>query len=96
MPTVRTSSDLQRNIGSVYDFCDQTGEPVYVTRNGKPSLVVMNADSFDNLLTRQTELEEELKLYRLLMQSELDRLKGDTYAWEDVQRERAMIDSSVA
>lgn len=96
MPHIKTSSDLQRNIGAIYDLCDRTGEPVYVTRNGQSSLVVMNADSFENLLARQDELEEELELYRALMQSEIDRLEGETYAWEDVQRERASLEPSVA
>ncbi|MDO4405170.1 MAG: type II toxin-antitoxin system Phd/YefM family antitoxin [Atopobiaceae bacterium] len=96
MTHIKTSSDLQRNIGAIYDLCDRTKEPVYVTRNGKSSLVVINADSFDDILARQAELEEELELYRTLMQSELDRLKGDTFAWEDVQRERMSMEPGVA
>lgn len=96
MAITRTSSDIQRNIGAIYDFCDRTDEPVYVTRNGKPTLVVMNADAFDATLERQADLEEELARYKALMQSEIDRLKGDTYAWEDVERERAFMSPSVA
>lgn len=96
MAITKTSSDIQRNIGAIYDFCDRTDEPVYVTRNGKPSLVLMNADAFDEVLARQADLEEELERYKELMQSEIDRLKGDTYAWEDVERERESMNPGAA
>lgn len=48
MPNVRTASELQRNINAIYDLCESTKEPVYITRNGKESLVVMDAQAFDD------------------------------------------------
>lgn len=96
MPAIRSSSDLQRNISAIYELCDKAGEPVYVTRNGEASLVVMNADAFEDLLARQDELEQELELYKALMQSEIDRLSGNTYSWEDIRRQRQPLGSEVA
>ncbi len=43
MPNIRTASELQRNMNAIYDLCESTKEPVYITRNGRESLVVMDA-----------------------------------------------------
>ncbi|MCH3957780.1 MAG: type II toxin-antitoxin system Phd/YefM family antitoxin [Olsenella sp.] len=51
MPNVRTASELQRNINAIYDLCESTKEPVYITRNGKESLVVMDAQALMMPLT---------------------------------------------
>ena len=96
MAHIKSSSDLQRNISAIYDLCDRTGEPVYITRNGAASLVVMDAGSFEDLLERQDELEHELRVYKMIMQSEIDRLSGQTHAWDDIKRERAAMNESVA
>ena len=34
MPTIRPISDLRNNANEISDFCRQTHEPVYITRNG--------------------------------------------------------------
>lgn len=96
MPAVRTSSELQRNISAIYDLYDRTGEPVYITRNGASSLVAMDADSFEGLIDRQTELEHELSVYKALMQSEIDRLEGKISSWDDVVHQRASLKIDVA
>jgi len=96
MAHIKSSSDLQRSISSIYDLCSRTGEPVYITRNGEASLVVMDAESFEDMLDRQHELEHELQVYKQIMQSELDRLSGNTVSWDDVKRERSALRDSVA
>ena len=96
MAHIRSSSDLQRNISAIYDLCDRTGEPVYVPRNGAASLVVMEADSFESLLEHQDELERELRIYKALMQSEIERLSRRTFSWDDVKRDRAALNESIA
>lgn len=96
MAYIKSSSDLQRSISSIYDLCSRTGEPVYITRNGEASLVVMDAESFEDMLDRQHELEHELQVYKQIMQSELDRLSGNTVSWDDVKRERSALRDSVA
>ena len=96
MAHIRSSSDLQRNISAIYDICDRTGEPVYVPRNGAASLVVMEADSFESLLEHQDELERELRIYKALMQSEIERLSRRTFSWDDVKRDRAALNESIA
>ena len=90
MVMTKTSSDIHRDIGTTCDCCDRTDEPVDVTCNSKPSLVVMNADAYDEVLAQQSDFMEELERYKVLMHSETDRLKDDTYTWEDVERERGL------
>lgn len=47
MPIIRTASDLQRNISEIYELCENSPEPVYITRNGKADLVVMDARAYE-------------------------------------------------
>lgn len=47
MPVVKPISDLQRNFGSIADICHKTKEPAYLTKNGSASLVVMDAEVYD-------------------------------------------------
>ena len=54
MPVTIPVSELQRNFKSTLDRCERSSEPLYLTRNGKASLVVMSADAFDE---RMSELE---------------------------------------
>ena len=47
MPTVMPVSELQRNFKKVVDECERSSDPIYLTRNGSASLVVMDAAAFD-------------------------------------------------
>lgn len=47
MPAVKPISDLQRNFDSIADSCHKTKEPVCLTKNESASLVVMNAEAYD-------------------------------------------------
>ena len=42
MPTIRPISDLRNNANEISDFCRQTHEPVYITRNGSGDMVVLS------------------------------------------------------
>lgn len=47
MPSIRPISDLRNSANEISDFCRQTREPVYITRNGTGDMVVMNIDEFE-------------------------------------------------
>ncbi len=96
MALVRTTSDLQRNMGEVCDICKETREPIYVTRNGETALVLMDAGAFEEREALLSDLEHELALFKTLMQSEIDRLEGKTYDWDEIQRERAVMRGAIA
>jgi len=42
MPSIRPISDLRSNANEISDFCRQTREPVYITRNGTGDMVVIS------------------------------------------------------
>lgn len=62
MPNIKSSTDLRNNYNDISSYCRETGEPVYITKNGRGDLAVMNIDSFNKLMDRY-------ELYRLLEQS---------------------------
>ena len=47
MPTIRPISDLRNNANEISDFCRQTHEPVYITRNGSGDMVVLSMEGYE-------------------------------------------------
>lgn len=47
MPTIRPISDLRNNANEISDFCRQTHEPVYITRNGSGDMVVLSIEEYE-------------------------------------------------
>lgn len=47
MPSIRPISDLRNNANEISDFCRQTGEPVYITRNGTGDMVVVSMEEYE-------------------------------------------------
>ena len=50
MPRIRPISDLRNNAAEISDFCRQTREPVYITRNGSGDMVVLNIEEYERQL----------------------------------------------
>ena len=46
MPCIRPISDLRNNANEISDFCRQTREPVYITRNRTGDMVVLSMEEF--------------------------------------------------
>ena len=65
MPRVRPISDLRNKCHEISKICHDTGEPVYITKNGEDSLVVMSVAAYERDQAR-------LELYRLLDDAEAD------------------------
>ncbi len=76
MMNIKPSTAIRKNYNQISDLCRQTGEPVYLTKNGEGDLVVMDVESF-------TRRESLIKLKEKLMQSEIDIQKGRTYSVEE-------------
>jgi len=76
MMNIKPSAAIRKNYNQIAELCRQTGEPVYLTKNGEGDLVVMDVESF-------ARRESLLKLKEKLMQSELDILKGRTYSVDE-------------
>lgn len=47
MPNIRPISDLRNSANEISDFCRQTREPVYITRNGSGDMVVMSMEAYE-------------------------------------------------
>jgi prevent-host-death family protein len=47
MPSIRPISDLRNNANEISDFCRQTREPVFITRNGSGDMVVLNMEEYE-------------------------------------------------
>lgn len=59
MATIRPVSHLQRKIGELTKLAKDTGEPIYLTKNGIEHLVLMDADAFDKLQRRAEKGERK-------------------------------------
>ena len=88
MPITRTASDLQRNIGDIYELCEQNDQPIYITRNGHADLVVMSADAYEKqALLRQQVYEYEMELKRKAIDAYQDMLAGNEIPLSEALKE---------
>ena len=69
MPSIRPISDLRNNANEISDFCRQTREPVYITRNGTGDMVVVSIEEYE----RQQAI---IDLYGKLAVAELEIASG--------------------
>lgn len=88
MAIVKPSSDLQRNISSIYELCRETKEPVYITRNGETNLVVMDAEAFDDRMSLERRiLAREMSTYQGIMRGYEDAQAGRLTPLDEVRKE---------
>jgi prevent-host-death family protein len=52
MPSIRPSSDLRNSYNQISEYCHTYNEPVYITKNGKGDLVVMDINTYEKLVGR--------------------------------------------
>lgn len=69
MPNIRPISDLRNSANEISDFCRQTREPVYITRNGTGDMVVLSMEEYE----RRMGL---IDLYGKLAQAEQEIASG--------------------
>ena len=79
MPNIKSSTDLRNNYNEISSFCHQTGEPIFITKNGCEDLVIMSINSFNKFI-------EKYELYKLLEQSESDFTNDRTLTFDDSMR----------
>ena len=68
--TIMASADIRLNYNSVVEKCKESGEPIYLTKNGQGELVVMDIASFE-------KREQELRAQQLVLESYAARLAGE-------------------
>ena len=86
MPTVKPISDLQRNLGAIAEECHETRSPIYLTKNGNASLVVMDAEAFDEQFSSAANLREyEMRVYRSIARGYDDLVNGRVRPWSQAK-----------
>lgn len=70
MSRIRPISDLRNKSQEISRICHETGEPVFITKNGEGDLVVMSLAAYERDQAR-------LELYRLLDEAEENVRRGD-------------------
>lgn len=56
---IKPSAAIRQNYTEISNLCKETGEPVFLTKNGEGDLVVMNIAVYDQR-EKQLELREKL------------------------------------
>ena len=69
MPQIISGTKLRNGYSEVSTWCHETGEPVFVTRNGDGDLAVMSIEAFEDLTSR-------LALYEALAEGREDVASG--------------------
>lgn len=70
MPIVRPIAELSTKLDEISKICRDSGEPVFMTRQGAAELVVVSHQEWER---RQARLE----LYQALDEAEADQAAGD-------------------
>lgn len=81
MNTIRPVSDLRNNFSEISKIVHETGEPVFLTKNGYSDMVVLSFEAFNNL---QFESEVYLKLKDA---EEYSQLNNKTFSSKEVLNE---------
>ncbi len=61
MPNIRPSADIRNNYPELSKLCKETGQPIYITVNGKGDVALIDIDVLDELYAR-IDLYEKLSL----------------------------------
>lgn len=78
MPTVKPLSEFNRNQSAIISELADTQRPMYLTRNGSASIVVMDAEAFDRAMSfRSSVYANEMRVYGSLMKGYADFARGD-------------------
>lgn len=67
--TIMASADIRLKYNDVVEKCRESGEPIYLTKNGQGELVVMDIVSFE-------KREQELMAQQLVLEAYAARLAG--------------------
>ena len=68
--TIMPSADIRLKYNDVVEKCKESGEPIYLTKNGQGELVVMDIASFERR-------EQELHAQQLVLEAFAARLAGE-------------------
>ena len=77
---IMASADIRQNYNNVVEKCKESGQPVYLTKNGQGELVVMDIGSFE-------KKEQELRAQQAVLVSIAARMAGEKdYSLEESKK----------
>ncbi len=92
MPTILPVSDLQRNFKAVSETIEKSGEPVYLTRNGYPAMVIMDAEAYEEERSlKDLIFEREERIRERALRAHEQALAGQTTSLEEARRLRGEL-----
>ena len=78
MNTIRPVSDLRNNFAEISKTVHETGQPVFLTKNGFGDMVVLSMEAYENL-------QFESEVYTKLQEAEREAALTDTrYSSKDI------------
>ena len=80
MPKIKSSTDLRNNYNEISKFCNESKEPVFITKNGQGDLAVMSIDTYEML-------NGKLELYRLLDEGRTAVEEGRKRPMNDIMKD---------
>lgn len=67
MPTILPVTELQRNFKRVLNECQESGGPIYLTRNGAAAVVVIDAETYDREMALHHEVfDREMRVKKAI------------------------------
>ena len=88
MPLMEPISEMQRNSAALADRAMATKEPVYLTKRGKPAVVLIDAEEFDRrMMYRDAIVAREEDRYAGIMRGHEELLVGEGVELADALRE---------
>ena len=71
------SAEIRTNYNAVIEECRQTGEPVYLTKNGYGSMVLLSIEAFSRLSRYAESIEDALDEADKLAKGSSERLSHE-------------------
>lgn len=81
-------AEFNRNQTEVTDSLEKSGEPLYLTRNGRPVAVLISPDAYERQVGFKEEVERrEMETYAGLLRGYQDVLDGKVMAFEQADKQ---------
>lgn len=78
---IKSSTALRNDYSTISNLAHESGEPIYITKNGDGDIVIMDIDSFE-------KKEQMYKMKLKIAEAELSRLNGEPTITVEEARKR--------
>ncbi|MBE6127319.1 MAG: type II toxin-antitoxin system Phd/YefM family antitoxin [Erysipelotrichaceae bacterium] len=76
MPTIISSAEFRNNYAEVCEHCHQSGETIFVTKNGKGDIAVLSIEAYDRIMNLLAAREKVVRGFE-------EARSGDTVSYEE-------------